>query len=83
MKSVTRFLFVVSVIFALGWTTASYYFAWYAMTRLGQVYTMAELSEPAIRLILGAVVLKVTENIFEHNESKLFGTSKKEEMTND
>lgn len=83
MKSVTRFLFVVSVIFALGWTTASYYFAWYAMTRLGQVYTMAELSEPAIRLILGAVVLKVTENIFEHNESKLFGISKKEEMTND
>lgn len=83
MKSVTRFLFVVSVIFALGWTTASYCFAWYAMTQLGQVYTMAELSEPAIRLILGAVVLKVTENIFEHNESKLFGTSKKEEMTND
>ena len=39
---------------------------------------MAELSEPAIHTILGVGILKVLENIFEHNNSKLFGQSVEE-----
>ena len=37
---------------------------------------MAELSEPAIHTILGVGVLKVLENIFEHNDGPVFGRSK-------
>ena len=36
---------------------------------------MAELSEPAIHTILGVGFLKVLENIFEHNNSVIFGQS--------
>ena len=34
-----------------------------------------ELSEQAIETILGVNVLKVVGNIFEHNDSAVFGTS--------
>ena len=36
---------------------------------------MSELSEPAIRTILGVGFLKVLENIFEHNNGTVFGKS--------
>ena len=74
--SVTRFFFVTTQFFALVWVCTSYGIAIYSTVRLGQVYTMAELSEPAIQTILGVGFLKVLENIFEHNEGMVFGRSK-------
>ena len=76
LRSVTRWIFVTTQVSALLWVYASYGIAVYATVRLGQVYTMAELSEPAIHTILGGGVLKVLENIFEHNDGPVFGRSK-------
>lgn len=79
LRSVTRLIFVTTQISALVWVFTSYGIAIYSTVCLGQVYTMAELSEPAIHTILGVGVLKVLENIFEHNEGVVFGRSKPEE----
>lgn len=79
LRSVTRLIFVTTQISALVWVFTSYGIAIYSTICLGQVYTMAELSEPAIHTILGVGVLKVLENIFEHNEGAVFGKSKPEE----
>ena len=79
LRSVTRLIFVTTQISALIWVFTSYGIAIYSTVVLGQVYTMAELSEPAIHTILGVGFLKVLENIFEHNDSVVFGRSKKEE----
>lgn len=79
IQSVTRMIFVTTQISALFWVYTSYAIAVYATVRLGQVYTMAELSEPAISTILGVSFLKVLENIFEHNNGALFGRSKGED----
>lgn len=79
MRSVTRLLFVTTQLSALAWVFTSYGIAIYATVKLGQVYTMAELSEPAIHTILGVGVLKVLENIFEHNDGPVFGQTKEEE----
>ena len=78
LKSVTRLLFVSTQICALIWVFISYAIAIYSTVRLGQVYTMAELSEPAIDALLGVAALKVAGNVFEHNEGVIFGKSKKE-----
>ena len=43
--------------------------------RLGQVFPVVDLSEQAIETILGVNVLKVVENIFEHNDGVVFGKS--------
>lgn len=75
MKSVTRRLFVTTQLAALGWVTISYLIALYATVRLGQVFPVTELSQQAITTILGVNVLKVVENIFEHNDGTVFGTS--------
>lgn len=77
MKSITKVFFLATLFFSLLWVCISYGIAIYATLKLGQVYTMSELSEPAITVIIGAVTLKVVENIFEHNDGALFGTSKK------
>lgn len=81
LKSITRFLFLTAQICALVWVFISYGLAIYATVWLGQVYTMAELSEPAINTILGVTALKVLGNVFEHNEGGLFGRSKTEDDT--
>ena len=75
LKSVTRLLFVTTQIAALGWVTVSYLIALYATVRLGQVFPVTELSKQAIETILGVNILKVAENIFEHNNGALFGRS--------
>ena len=75
LRGVTRWIFVTTQVSALLWVYASYGIAVYATVRLGQVYTMAELSEPAIHTILGVGILKVLENIFEHNDGPVFGRS--------
>lgn len=77
--SVTRLLFMLITFCALAWVFLSYAIAIYSTVILGQVYTMAELAEPAITTLLGAVAMKVLENIFEHNEGALWGHSRKEE----
>lgn len=76
LRSVTRFFFVTTQFFALVWVCTSYGIAIYSTVWLGQVYTMSELSGPAIQTILGVGFLKVLENVFEHNDGKLFGKSK-------
>lgn len=76
IKTTTRRLFVTTQIAALGWVTVSYLIALYATVRLGQVFPVTELSQQAITTILGVNVLKVVENIFEHNDSAVFGKSR-------
>ena len=76
LRSVTRFFFVTTQVFALAWVCTSYGIAIYSTVWLEQVYTMSELSAPAIQTILGTGFLKVLENVFEHNEGKLFGLSR-------
>lgn len=73
--SVTKVLFITTQIFALIWVTISYLIALYSTVYLGQVFPAIELSQQAINSVLGVSTLKVIENIFEHNDSKLFGTS--------
>lgn len=76
--STTRRLFITTQVAALGWVTISYLIALYATVRLGQVFPVVELSEQAIETILGVNILKVVENVFEHNDSVVFGRSRKE-----
>ena len=78
LGSVTRLLFITTQLAALGWVTVSYLIAVYATVRLGQPFPVVELSQQAITTILGVNVLKVVENIFEHNESPLFGHIKED-----
>ena len=77
MKSITRFLYVTTQLAALGWVSISYLIAAYATIRLGQPYPVVELSQQAITTILGTTALKVVENIFEHNNGGIFGSSNK------
>lgn len=79
MEGVTQFLFITTQVAALIWVSISYVIALYATIRLGQPFPVAELSDQAIRTILGVVALKVVENIFEHNNGVIFGTSVKDE----
>lgn len=83
LRGVTRLLFVTTQLCALVWVFISYGIALYSTVELKEVQTLAELSEPAIRTILGVSVLKVVENIFEHNDSKIFGQSNQESPPED
>lgn len=83
LRGVTRLLFVTTQLCALVWVFISYAIAIYSTLRLQQVQTLAELSEPAIRTILGVSVLKVVENIFEHNDGPVFGRSQNENPPED
>lgn len=78
MKSVTKVLFITTQLAALGWVSVSYLIAVYATVRLSQPFPVVELSQQAITTILGVNVLKVVENIFEHNDSPVFGHTKEE-----
>lgn len=80
MMSVTRMLFIAIAFSSLSWVFISYGIAIYSAVCLGQVYTMSELSEPAITGLLFTVGLKVLENVFEHNDGAVFGHSNKEEQ---
>ena len=83
MKSVTRLLFVTTQLAALGWVSVSYLIAVYATVRLAQPFPVVELSQQAITTILGVNVLKVVENIFEHNDGFIFGNGKDDTYDND
>lgn len=78
MKHITRLLFVTTQISALVWVTLSYLIALYSTIKLGQPFPVEELSGQAVTTILGVNALKVLENIFEHNNGGLFGTSDKD-----
>jgi len=80
-KSVTRRLFVTTQLAALAWVSASYLIAIYSTVALEQPFPVVELSQQAITTILGVNVLKVVENIFEHNDSPVFGRTKESEGT--
>lgn len=77
VQSVTRFIFLTAQVFAIIWVSWSYIISTYATVVLEQPFPAEELSKEAVRTILGVGVLKVFENIFEHNEGLVFGTSKK------
>ena len=78
VRSITRFLFVATQIAALGWVSVSYLIAIYATVKLAQPFPVVELSQQAITTILGVNVLKVVENIFEHNDGPVFGHTKED-----
>ncbi len=75
IRSVTKLLFVTTQLAALAWVTVSYAIAVYATVKLAQPFPVVELSQQAISTILGVNVLKVVENVFEHNDGGLFGKS--------
>lgn len=77
VRSVTREIFVVSLWAAVIWISLSYAIAIYATVRLGQVYTLAELSKPALDALMVVVGGKVLGNVFEHNDGPIFGTSQR------
>lgn len=81
MKSVTYLLFVTTQLAALFWVSLSYLMAFYATIYLGEALPIVDLSEKAIDSILAVLVLKSVTNIFEHNDSALFGTSDKSATT--
>ncbi len=80
-RSVTQLLFVTTQLAALAWVSVSYVIAVYATVRLEQPFPVVELSQQAITTILGVNVLKVVENIFEHNDGPVFGHTKESEDT--
>ena len=79
LRSVTRFLFVTTQVFALVWVTWSYVIATYSTVVLEQPFPVEALSDRAITTILGVSALRVVENIFEHNEGVVFGQSQSED----
>ena len=64
---------------AIIWVSWSYGIATYSTIVLAQPFPVEELSRQAIITLLGMSGLKVVENIFEHNESVVFGQSKTED----
>ena len=80
IKSVTRFLFIATQTAALVWVSLSYLIAIYATIWLKEPYIVVELSQQVVSTILGVSVLKVVENIFEHNNSGIFGNSNKDNV---
>ena len=79
IRSITRFLFVTTQVCAIIWVSWSYGIATYSTIVLAQPFPVEELSRQAIITLLGMSGLKVVENIFEHNESVVFGQSKTED----
>ena len=79
IRSITRFLFVTAQVFAIVWVTWSFAISTYSTVVLMQPFPAEELSREAVRTILGVGVLKVVENIFEHNDGKVFGQSRAED----
>lgn len=79
IRSITRFLFVTAQVFAIVWVTWSYVIATYSTVVLMQPFPAEELSSEAVRTILGVGVLKVVENVFEHNNGRVFGHSRTED----
>ena len=77
LRSITRLLFVATLIAGICWISCSYLIAGYATVFHGQAFPVVELSEQAMTTILGVNVLKVAENLFEHNNGGLFGKSNK------
>lgn len=75
--SITRLLFVTTQLSALFWVTISYGIATYATVFLQQPFPVEALSQHAITVILGVNITKTLSNIFEHNNSAVFGTSDK------
>lgn len=82
MKGITEFLFVTTQLAALGWVSISYLIAVYATVKLKQPFPATELSQQAITSILGVNVLKVIQNIFEHNDGVVLGQKNKKSNDN-
>lgn len=76
LKSITASLFVTTQVAAIFWVSASYIIAFYSTLKLGQPFPVEELSRQAIISLLGVSFLKVLENVFEHNDGVIWGTSK-------
>lgn len=81
IKSITSYLFVTTQAIAIIWVSVSYAIAAYATIILGQPFPIEELSRTAITTLLGVNTLKVLENIFEHNDGPVWGTTNKTQTT--
>ena len=79
LRSVTRILFVTTQVAAIGWVSTSYLIAGYSTVVLGQPFPITELSQQAIDTLLGGLVLKVVENIFEHNDGVVTGKTNRQQ----
>ena len=75
IRSITAFLFLTTQVAALIWVSSSYVIAIYATVKLGQPFPVESLSGQAVTVLLGVSLAKVLENIFEHNDGVVFGTS--------
>ena len=79
LRSVTRILFVTTQVAAIVWVSTSYLIAGYSTVVLGQPFPITELSQQAIDTLLGGLVLKVVENIFEHNDGVVTGKTNRQQ----
>ena len=79
LRSVTRILFITTQIAAIVWVSTSYLIAGYSTVVLGQPFPITELSQQAIDTLLGGLVLKVVENIFEHNDGVVTGKTNRQQ----
>lgn len=77
LHSITRFLFTTMQISAITWVSISYLLAAYQTIVLQIPFPAEELSGKAIDSILVGLGIKMIGNIFEHNDSKILGTSNK------
>ena len=85
IQTITAFMLVTTQVAALAWVSRSYCIAIYSTVVLEQPFPVETVSQQAIETILGVSFLKVLENIFEHNDGVIWGTSnsKSEEETED
>lgn len=75
VRSITNILFLTGQGFAIIWINLTYGIAIYSTVKFGQPFPVEQLSEEAMRTLLGVVALKIIENIFEHNNGSIFGQS--------
>lgn len=76
MVSLTYFMFFTTQVCALVWVSISYGIAIYSTVKLEQPFPVVEISQQAIITLLGVGLLKILENIFEHNDGGIFGNSR-------
>lgn len=78
IKSITRLVLIGGFIISILVLVFSCTMAAYSTIKLGTPYPLEELSGKCLDAILGLAFVKTFENVVEHNDSWLFGKSRKE-----
>lgn len=76
MRTFTSFMYCLILIMSVIWVTVSYVIAIYGALVLMQLEPLVDLSRESIACIIAVVIAKTVTNIFEHNDSVIFGISK-------